>query len=95
MKLFKKIPAWLIGGLIGILYFLATYYIDIGRCQIYGGLRYCSGMTGLLFFILNFPATISTMILGGGGIYAVLIIDFILGSGIGYLLGFLFARKFN
>lgn len=97
MHFLKKFKAGLIGGLVGFIYFLVTYFIDIGACQI--NQNYCSGMTGLLTMVFNFPATLIYLFLFPNlkipgnllGIEAafmpILILDIILGSIIGFLIG--------
>ena len=98
MNFLKKIPAWLIGGFVGLIYFLITYFIDVGACQI--NQTYCGGMTGLATMILNFPSTLLIYIsplrdlkIPGNllGIEAafipIMILDVIFGSMLGFLIG--------
>lgn len=95
MKIFKKILAWLIGGILGLVYFLATFFIDVGQCDVFHN---CSGSTGLITMILNFPAVLISYIFGGiGGFYVIAVIDIIFGSIVGFLIGkFInFLRKRN
>lgn len=60
----KKSMPWIIGGIIGLVYFISTYFIDIGLCNIYKNATFCSGMTGIITIILNLPALLSMYVIG-------------------------------
>lgn len=90
MGIFKKIPAWLIGGLFGIIYFLITLGLTELTCpnNCYEG--------GWLYLILNIPAIFIIFIISPifgelfynsiASILGVAILDFILGSVLGFLI---------
>ena len=85
IKTFSRVPGWLVGGIIGVLYFLITYFVDIGSCRINSS--HCSGATGLITLLLNFPAVMILYMIGVGQLWAIAIIDFILGSIGGFIIG--------
>jgi len=91
MKFFK-LPAWLIGGMLGLLYYSITYLIDIGQCQIFADASHCSGMTGLITFMLNFPAVLIMQVLGIGSIWLIPILDFFLGAAAGFFVRKIFLK---
>lgn len=80
----------LIGGLIGLIYFVITYSIDIGACRFNSS--YCSGATGLVTLILNAPSVLLAQIAGLGGFWVIAILDFILGSLIGFLIATIYRK---
>lgn len=85
LKNFRRAPHWLIGGILGVLYFLITYMIDIGSCQMNSS--HCSGATGLITLALNFPAVMILYIIGLGKLWAIVLMDFMLGSIGGFVIG--------
>jgi len=101
MQFFKKIPAWLVGGILGLIYFFVIYFLDFGLCEF--GVSKCSDVAGLPTMIFNFPAVMILRFFIPGfdnlgqtlNFIGIAIMDFILVSIVVFLIGRIinFTRK--
>lgn len=96
MHFFKKNKAWLIGGLVGLIYFFIIWFFDVGTCLMSSS--NCTEITsfptiifnGLAVVILNllYPINPIWHMYGMGVDFTLIaIVDFIFGSIIGLLIG--------